>query len=426
MPGGLPRPAHARDQRRQRGQQERDVDRRRAEGDQGPDRGRVAAPAAGRGRRRRSSRRPRRSGPCAGRPRAGSATPGTAPSRATEYIVRAVTDWAAMPQDRNATSTIAANGFDDHEPNELTTAVVTGSTSSPATTDAGSGCASSAATALRITSAPTLSSAIQIALGTCRAASFVSSATPTAQSNPMNTHPPTASAASSPAATEPPDSASAPKVSVKIERSCSAKTSSSARPMPDRRDDLRRDARLHRPAQHADPERAGERADHDQHHAGDHDRVGGRLDVEQRQRPGRAEVGDRRVRRRVRADRDPARRTSRRSRRSGGGSTGRRRPRSGTRRPAPNRRPAAGTGRRARPAAPRPTRGPRPASRPARRRRARRPAISRRSRARRCRRSAGAGRAPACSRARPSRAASASVAAVLTLLAFDEARDLHP
>ena len=56
--------------------------------------------------------------------------------------MRAVTACAAMPQARNATSTIAANGFVDHEPNELTTAVVTGSTSSPATTAAGSGCAS--------------------------------------------------------------------------------------------------------------------------------------------------------------------------------------------------------------------------------------------------------------------------------------------
>ncbi len=71
-----------------------------------------------------------------------------------------------MPQARNAIRTTAANGFDDHDPNEVTTAVVTGSRSSPATTDAGSGCARVAATAFRMTSVPTLSSAIQIALGT--------------------------------------------------------------------------------------------------------------------------------------------------------------------------------------------------------------------------------------------------------------------
>src|SRR4051812_15522182 len=100
------------------------------------------------GTRRRSIRRRKRA-------------PGTAPSRATEYIVRAVTDWAAIPHATNASSTIAANGFVDQDPKELTTAVVTGSMSSPATIDAGSGCASVTATALRITSTPTLSSAIQ-------------------------------------------------------------------------------------------------------------------------------------------------------------------------------------------------------------------------------------------------------------------------
>ena len=55
MPGGHPRPAHARDQRGERDEQERDVDRGRAERDQAADRGRVAGRAAGRGRRRRSS-----------------------------------------------------------------------------------------------------------------------------------------------------------------------------------------------------------------------------------------------------------------------------------------------------------------------------------------------------------------------------------
>ena len=34
--------------------------------------------------------------------------------------------WAAMPQARKPTSTTAAKGLLDHEPNEVTTAVVTG------------------------------------------------------------------------------------------------------------------------------------------------------------------------------------------------------------------------------------------------------------------------------------------------------------
>ena len=74
---------------------------------------------------------------------------------------------AAIPQARNASSTTSANGLLDQPPNEATTAVETGSMSWPATTAAGSGCASVVAKALRITSAPTLSSAIQTARGTC-------------------------------------------------------------------------------------------------------------------------------------------------------------------------------------------------------------------------------------------------------------------
>ena len=63
--------------------------------------------------------------------------PGTIPT--TENIVRAVSAWAEIPQATNAKSTIAANGFVDHEPNDVTTAVVTGSASRPATTSGGSG-----------------------------------------------------------------------------------------------------------------------------------------------------------------------------------------------------------------------------------------------------------------------------------------------
>src|SRR4051794_9824873 len=70
--------------------------------------------------------------------------PGSTPSRAIEYIVRAVSACADMPHARNAVSTTAANGFVDHDPNDETTAVVTGSRSSPATTAAGGGGASGA------------------------------------------------------------------------------------------------------------------------------------------------------------------------------------------------------------------------------------------------------------------------------------------
>ena len=127
---------------------------------------------------------------------------------------RAVAPWAAMPQARNASSTIAANGLLDQSPNDVTTAVETGSMSLPAATAAGSGCASVTAKALRITSPPTLSSAIQIARGTRRAALRVSSAAATVASKPMKAQPATASAASMAANVLPPDSASAPNVLV--------------------------------------------------------------------------------------------------------------------------------------------------------------------------------------------------------------------
>ena len=88
------------------------------------------------------------------------------------------------------------------------------------------------AKALRITSAPTLSSAIHTARGTWRAASLVSSAVATHPSKPMNTQPPTAIAARNAAPVEPPDSASAPSVSVRIEKSCSRKASNRISPTP--------------------------------------------------------------------------------------------------------------------------------------------------------------------------------------------------
>ena len=137
-----------------------------------------------------------------------------------------------MPQARNAASTTAANGFADQDPNDVTTEVVTGSASRPATTPAGSGCASETANALRMTSAATLSSASQIARGTWRAAPRVSSEALTQASKPMKTQPATASAASIPAPTDPPESASAPRVCVRSDRSCVRKTRRSASPMP--------------------------------------------------------------------------------------------------------------------------------------------------------------------------------------------------
>ena len=146
--------------------------------------------------------------------------------------MRAVTPWAATAQATKAVSTTAAKGLSDQEPKELVTAVVTGSRSVPATTPAGSGWARVTAMALAITSAPTLSRAIQIARGTWRPASCVSSATPTAQSKPMKTQPPTASAASIAAKTESPESASAPRVSPRMEMSWSRKTSSRVSAIP--------------------------------------------------------------------------------------------------------------------------------------------------------------------------------------------------
>ena len=98
--------------------------------------------------------------------------PGSTPSRATEKTVRAVRPARPQPQARNAASTTAANGFADQEPNEQTTAVETGSRSR----------AGDDVCRVRVRErrrdgvehdrrAATLSNAIQIARGTCRAAS---------------------------------------------------------------------------------------------------------------------------------------------------------------------------------------------------------------------------------------------------------------
>ena len=210
--------------------------------------------------------------------------------------MRAVSDWAAMPHERNATSTTAANGLADHEPKEVVTAVVTGSRSAPATIAAGSGCASVTATAFSITSAPTLRRAIQIARGTWCAASLVSSEAATQASNPMNTQPPTASAASSAANTEPPDRASAPSVWVKTPRSCSRNTSSSARPIPTEAIASAAMPSFTAAASTSMPSAPTPAHTTHQHHARGHDPPRRGLDPGERERPGRAQVGDRRVR----------------------------------------------------------------------------------------------------------------------------------
>ena len=144
----------------------------------------------------------------------------------------------------NATSVTAAKGLVDQDRSEVTTAVVTGSASLARDDVAGSGCASVIATALRITIAPTLSSASQTARGTWLAAPLVSSAVSPHASKPMNTQPPTASAASSAAKVEPPESDSAPSVSAASTASWSRKTEQQHEPDADRRDGLGRDADL--------------------------------------------------------------------------------------------------------------------------------------------------------------------------------------
>ena len=122
--------------------------------------------AAGRGTRRRWSRRSRRSAPGAGRRAAGTATPAarrrarSSRSSARSAPGRPCRRRGTRPARRRRTACPTRSRT------SVTTDVVTGSRSSPATTPAGSGCASVTATALRITSAPTLSSAIQIARGT--------------------------------------------------------------------------------------------------------------------------------------------------------------------------------------------------------------------------------------------------------------------
>ena len=162
-----------------------------------------------------------------------------------------------------------------------------------------------------------------------------------------------------PARVEPPESASAPSVCVRIETSCVAEDEQQREPDADRGDDLGGDPGPdHRDRAGSTPSAPDRRADENEDHSRHHDRVRGRLDAEQGQRPGRAEVGDRRVGRAVGADRDPAAEPAVGGADRGGGSTGRRRRRSGTPTRARRTRRAAGTGRRVRPAAPTPTPGP--------------------------------------------------------------------
>ena len=138
-----------------------------------------------------------------------------------------------------------------------------------------------------------------------------------------------------------------------------AKGEQQGQPDADRGDDLGRDARLHHPAQHPDPERSRQRADdHEDHPRRARARWACGSMPSEGQRPGGAKVGDRRVGHRVGADRDPAGEPAVGAAHQPAASTGRRRRRSGTPKPARRRPPAAGTARRAQPAAPRPRPGP--------------------------------------------------------------------
>ena len=103
-----------------------------------------------------------------------------------------------------------------------------------------------------MTSAATLSSAIQIARGTWRAAPLVSSEALTQASKPMNTQPATASAASMPAPTEPPDSSSAPSVCVEDRDVLRAEDEQQRESDADRGDDLGGDSGLDHAAQDVD------------------------------------------------------------------------------------------------------------------------------------------------------------------------------
>ena len=266
-----------------------------------------------------------------------------------------------MPQARNATSTTAANGFADHEPNDADDrgrhrVDVAARRRPRRDRDA----RASTANALRITSAPTLSSAIQIARGTWRAASLrllgradagVEADEHPAADGERGEHPGADRAAG--------ERLGAERVRRGARGPASRKTSSSASPIPT---DATTSAAMPDPdraAEHVDAERADDRADDDEQPSPVTTiALGVGVDAEQRQRPRRAEVGDRRVRHRVGADRHPAAEPAVGRRRSAGGSTGRRRRRSGTPRPARSRPRAAGTARRARPAAPTPTPGP--------------------------------------------------------------------
>ena len=214
-----------------------------------------------------------------------------------------------MPQARKATSTTAANGFDDHEPNDDTTAVRY-RVEVLARHHRSRGRGGRAWRRQRSGSRARRRSAGRSRSPWARGARRRGSPRrrPTQASKPMNTQPPTASAASSPAASEPPDSASAPRVSVRIDRSCVAEDEQQGEADAHGGDDLGGDPGLHRPAQDAD---ARARRPSAQTTTSTMPvttiAFGVGLDPEQRERPRRAEVGDRRVGHGVGADRDPAR-----------------------------------------------------------------------------------------------------------------------
>src|SRR6266511_3541753 len=219
---------------------------------------------------------------------------GRTSSRAMEKIVLAVNACAAIPQARNATRTTAAKGFADHEPNDVTTAVDTGSRSRPATTSAGFGCASVAATALRMTTAATLSSALRLLGG---GDTGIEADEHPAADRQRGEHAGADRSAGEALGTK----------CVREERDVLRPEHEQQRePDPDGCDRFGPDPDLDHAAEHVDAERTDDCTDEHEHDAGGDDRVGRGRDSYKRQSPGCAEVGDRRVRDRIRTDRHPA------------------------------------------------------------------------------------------------------------------------
>ena len=307
---------------------------------------------------------------------------------------------AAMPHARKPTSTTAANGFIDQEPKEDTTAVVTGSTSSPATTAAGFGMRERhregvqdhqrADAQQREPHRPRHVAGASVGLLGGGHARVEADEDPATHSHGREQRGEGRPARERLGAERVPEDREV----------LLAEDEQQREPDPDRRDSLGRD-----PGRTARLSTSMPKALTSEHtttntHAGQHDCVGGRSDAEQGQRPRGAQVGDGRVRHGERAERHPAVEPAvARSDQPAAplvGAVGDRE----LARPARSTRTAAGTARRARPAAPTPTRARRRSPAPGPPRTGRRRGRSRRSPSRRCRRPAARAAAPGRSPAR--------------------------